>query len=105
MHDNIYIDFKKELDQSKFMHNFLKHRFQIDLDQSVENSSEYPLGREIHNNELLIESKKEIEENCKHEYNAKLKKEKERIYKTYRSKLVKLNNQVNEYATIIENQK
>ena len=87
------------------MHNFLKHRFQITLDQSDENSSEYPLGSEMHNNELLIKSKKEIEENCKHEYNAKLEKEKEIIHKKYRSKLDKLTNQVNKYATIIENQK
>ena len=87
------------------MHNFLKHRFQITLDQSDENSSEYPLGSEIHNNELLIESKKEIQENCEHEYNVKLENEKERIHKIYRSDLDKLTNQVNKYATIIENQK
>ena len=96
---------KKELDQSKFMYNFLKHRFQITLDQSDENSSEYPLGSEIHNNELLIKSKKEIEKNWEHEYNAKLEKDKERIDRQYRSELDKLANQVKEYETIIENQK
>ena len=53
----------------------------------------------------MIESKKEIEENCEHEYNAKLKKEKELIHSLYRSDLDRLTNQVNEYATIIENQK
>ena len=102
MHDNIYIDLKKELDQSKFMHNFLKHRYQITLDQTDENSSEYPLGSEI-NNKLLIESKKEIEGNCDHEYNAKLMKEAERIEQECRSKLDNLTNQVKEYTKIIEN--
>ena len=87
------------------MHNFLKHRFQITLDQSDENSSEYSLESEVYYNELLIESKKEIEENCKHEYNEKLEKEKERIDSQYRSIIDKLTNQVNEYATIIEKQK
>ena len=96
---------KKELDQSNFMHNFLKHRYQLTLDQSVENSSEYPIENKTHNNELLIESKKKIVENCKHKYNAKLKKEKERIHRQYRSELDKLINQVNEYETIIESQK
>ena len=87
------------------MHHFLKHRFQITLDQSVGNSSEYPIGNEIYNNELLIESKKEIQENCENEYNEKLEKEKERIHWEYKSELDRLTNQVNEYATIIENQK
>ena len=105
MPNNIYIDLKKELDQSKLMHNFLKHRFQVALDQSVGNSSEYPLGNEINNNKLLIESKKEIEEKYEHEYNEKLEKEKERIHRQYKSELDKLTNQVNEYTTIIENQK
>ena len=96
---------KKEFDQSKLMHHFLKHRFQITLDQSVGNSSEYPLGNETNYNKLLIESKKEIEENCEHEYNEKLEKEKEILDRQYRSDLDKLTNQANEYATIIENQK
>ena len=96
---------KKELDQSKFMHNFLKHRFQITLDQSDENSSEYPIENKIQNNELLIKSKKEIQKNCEHEYNAKLEKEKERIHRQYKSELDKLNNQVKQYVTIIEKQK
>ena len=82
------------------MHNFLKHRFQIDLDQSIRNSSEYPVGNEVYNNKLLTESKKEIVENWEHEYNAKL--ENERIHSLYRSDLDKLTNQVNEYATIIQ---
>ena len=81
------------------MHNFLKHRFQIDLDQSVRNSSEYPVGNEVYYNKLLTESKKEIVVNWEHEYNAKL--EKERIHSLY-SDLDKLTNQVNEYATIIQ---
>ena len=84
------------------MHNFLKHRFQIDLDQSVRNSSEYPVGKEVYYNKLLTESKKEIVENCEQKYNAKLEKEKERN-RQYRSDLDKLTNQVNEYETIIEN--
>ena len=103
MHDNIYIDFKKELDQSKLMHYFLKHRFQITLDQSVGNSSEYSIGNEVNNNKLLIESKKEIEGNCDHENNAKLVKETKRIEQKYRSKLDNLTNQVKEYTQIIEN--
>ena len=75
------------------MHNFLKHRFQIAFDQSEENSLEYPLGNEINCNKLLIDSKKKIEENWEHEYNAKLEKEKEKekIDKKYRSNLDKLN--------------
>ena len=105
MHDNIYIDLKKELDQSKFMHNFLKHRYQITLDQSDENSSEYPIENEINYNKLSTESNNSIQKNCEHEYNVKLEKEKERIHKKYRSELDKLTNQVNKYATIIENQK
>ena len=96
---------KKELDQSKFMHNFLKHRFQITLDQPIENLSEYPIETKIQNNELLIKSKKEIQENGEHEYNTKLEKEKERIHRQYKSELDKLNNQVNQYVTIIEKQK
>ena len=103
MHDNIYIDLKKELDQSTLIHNFLKHRFQIALDQSVENSSEYPVGNEVNYNKRLIESKKEIQENCEREYNSKLEKEKEIIHRQYKSELDKLNNQVNQYVTIIEN--
>ena len=87
------------------MHNFLKHRFQITLDQSIENSSEYPIENKIQNNELLIKSKKEIQENCEREYNAKLEKEKERIHRQYKSELDKLNNQVKQYVTIIEKQK
>ena len=106
-HKNNYshIDLKKEIDLSELMHNFLKHRFQIDLDQSVGNSSEYPIGNEINYNKLLIESKKEIEENCEHEYNEKREKEKERMHREYKSELDRLTNQVNEYETIIENQK
>ena len=84
------------------MHNFLKHRFQIALDQSVGNSSEYLIGNEVYYNKLLIESKKEIVENWEHEYNAKLDKEKELIHNLYRSDLDRLTNQVNEYATIIQ---
>ena len=84
------------------MHNFLKHRFQIDLDQSVRNSSEYPIGNGVNYNKLLIESKKEILENWEHEYNAKLEKEKEIIHRQYRSKLEELTNQVNELEKIIE---
>ena len=94
---------KKELDLSELMHNFLKHRFQIDLGQSVRNSSEYPVGNEVCYNKLLTESKKEIVENCEHEYNVKLEKEKELINSLYRSDLNKLANQVKEYETIIEN--
>ena len=78
------------------MYNFLKHRFHIALDQSVENSSEYPIENKINNNELLIELKKEIQENWEHEYNAKLEKEKEIIHSQYRSKFEELTNQVNE---------
>ena len=74
---------KKELDQSNFMHNFLKHRFQITLDQPAENSSEYPIENEINYNKLSTESKKRIQENCEHEYNVKLEKEKERIHTKY----------------------
>ena len=85
------------------MHNFLKHRFQIAIDQSVENPSKYSVGNEINYNELLVKSKKEIMEYCEHEYKAKLEKERERIDKQYRSELDKLTNQVNEDATIIEN--
>ena len=84
------------------MHNFLKHRFQIALDQSVGNSSEYLVGNEVYYNKLLIESKKEIVENWEHEYNAKLDKEKELIHNLYRSDLDRLANQVNEYAIIIQ---
>ena len=87
------------------MHNFLKHRFQITLDQSFWNSSEYPIENEIQNNELLIKSKKEIQEDCEHEYNAKLEKEKEIIHRQYKLELDKLNNQVKQYVTIIEKQK
>ena len=87
------------------MHNFLKHRFQITLNQSIGNSSKYPIGNEIHYNKLLIESKKGIMKYCENEYNIRLEKEKERIDRQYRSKLGRLANQVNEYATIIENQK
>ena len=85
------------------MHNFLKHRFQIDLDQSVENPSKYSVGNEINYNELLAKSKMEIREYCEHEYNARLEKERERIDRQYRSELDKLINQVNKDATIIEN--
>ena len=85
------------------MHNFLKHRFQIALDQSIRNSSENPIGNKVCFNKLLIESKKEIVEKCEQEYNEKLEKEKEIIDKKYRSDLDKLTNQVNEYATIINN--
>ena len=84
------------------MHNFLKHQFQITLNQSVGNSSEYSVENEIYYSELSIKSKKEIEENYKNEYNAKLEKEKERIDKKYRSELDKLTNQVNEFAIIVE---
>ena len=42
-------------------------------------------------------------EYCKHEYNAKLEKEKEIIEKEFKSKLDNLTNQVNVYVTIIEN--
>ena len=89
------------------MYNFLKHRFQIDLDRSVKNPSKYSVGNEVYYNKLLIESKKDIVENWEHEYNAKLEKEKEKelIHSLYRSDLDKLTNQVNEYATIIENLK
>ena len=100
-----HIDLKKEIDLSELMHNFLKHRFQIDIDQSVGNSSEYPVGNEVYYNKLLIESKKEIMENCEDKYNEKLEKEKERIHREYKSELDRLSNQVNEYASIIENQK
>ena len=104
-HKNNYshIDLKKELDLSELMHNFLKHRFQIALDQSVESSSEYPVGNEIHYNKLLVESKNEIVENYEHEYNTKLEKEREIIHKQYRSDLDKLTNQVKENETIIKN--
>ena len=85
------------------MHNFLKHRFQIDLDQSVRNSSEYPIGSEVNYNKLLIESKKEIQEKWEHKYNAKLKKETERIEQKYKSKLEELTNQVKENESIIKN--
>ena len=74
---------KKELDQSNFMHNFLKHRFQITLDQPAENSSEFTIENEINYNKLSTESKKRIQENCEHEYNVKLEKEKERIHTKY----------------------
>ena len=84
------------------MHNFLKHQFQITLNQSVGNSSEYSVENEIYYSELSIKSKKEIEENYKNEYNAKLEKEKEIIDKKYRSELDKLTNQVNEFAIIVE---
>ena len=87
------------------MHNFLQHRFQIALDQSVENPSEYPLGNEIYYNELLTKSKKEIQENYEDEYNLKLEKEKEIIDTKYRSEFENLTTQVKESATIIENQK
>ena len=103
MHNNIYIEFKKKLDQSYLMNNFLKHRFLINLKQSAGNSSEYPVGNKINRDKLLIKAKKEIEENCKHEFDEEL--EKEIIDKKYISELDELNNQVNKYATIIENQK
>ena len=87
------------------MHNFLKHRFQIDLDQYIKNPSKYSVGNEINYNKLLIESKKEIVENWKHEYNAKLEKEKERIDWQYSAEINKLTNQVKECVTIIESKK
>ena len=87
------------------MHNFLKHRSQIDLDQSIKNPSKYSVGNEVYYNKLLIESKKEIMENWEHEYNTKLEKEKELIHSLYRSDLDKLTNQVKECVTIIEKQK
>ena len=101
---NIYyhIDLKKELDLSEFMHNFLKHRFQIALDQSIGNSSENLIGNEVCYNKILIESKKEIVDKCEQEYNAKLEKEKEIIDRQYSSELDKLTNQVKELEKIIE---
>ena len=94
---------KKELDLSELMHNFLKHRFQIDLDQSIKNPSKYSVGNEVYYNKLLIESKKEIVENWEHEYNVKLEKEREIIHRQYRSDLDKLANQVKENEIIIKN--
>ena len=80
----------------------MKHRFQITLDQSDKNSLEYPIENKIQNNELLIKSKKEIQENWEHEYNAKLENEKERIDSQYISEIDKLTNRVKELERIIE---
>ena len=41
----IFIVLKKELDLSELMHNFLKYRFQIALDQSIDNPSEYSINK------------------------------------------------------------
>ena len=99
-----FIELKKELDLSELMNNFQKHRFQIDLIQSVRNTSKYPVGNKFNYDKLLIKSKKEIVENREYEYNAKLEKEREIIHRQYRSELDKLTNQVNENTTIIEKQ-
>ena len=55
-----HIELKKELELSELMHNFLKSRFQIAFDKSIQNPSEYSLDNEIRYNEQLFKSKKEI---------------------------------------------
>ena len=93
---------KNELDLSELMHNFLKHRFQIALDQSIDNPSKYSLGNEINYNEQFIKSKEEIKDICEKEYNLMLNNERQRLENAYKLEIKNLRRQNEEKSAIIE---
>ena len=84
------------------MHNFLRSRFQIAFNKSIQNPSEYSLDNEIRYNEQLFKSKKEIIEKYESECKINLGRETERINKQNKLEIDQLNEKLNRQSVIIE---
>ena len=95
------IELKTELDLSELLYKFLKSRFQIEFDKSIQNASEYLLDNEIRYNEQLFKSKKEIID--KYENECKIRQgEGEIICKQRKLEIKKLNKKLSKQSVIIE---